>query len=164
MRAFPITLVFAVAACTAPVNAPSLAPRPAEAIDPRVPVPEVTVSPDASVILLQQLERLVTEALAGDEAFQAAASNAERIAASAGPPQSESWIAAQQALSVAVKAREPVATALSEIDGLAAAQVQQHGGLSAADLNAINAASARVAEIDARQAERIEQLRERLSG
>lgn len=162
MRRLSALVLLCVAGCAVPVSAPSLAPRAAEAIDPRVPVADTIVSADFSPQLLHQLDALVSQALAGDEAFRATAEEAERLAASAGPPQSESWIAAQQALSAAVAARAPVASALSEIDALSAARIQQLGGINSADLNAINAAAARVAEIDEREAATIARLRERL--
>ena len=164
MRGFIILSLIAAAGCAAQTDAPSLAPRAAEAIDPRVEVPEVIVSTGVTLNLPNQLETLVAQALAGDEAFRAAAAAAERLAAAAGPPQSESWIAAQQALSAAVAARAPVTLALGEIDSLAARRVQQLGGIGVADLAAIEAAAARVAEIDAREAALIEQLQERLRG
>ena len=164
MRGIPLLFLFALGACAAPESAPSLAPRTAEAIDPRVPVPEAPVPTEVAPALVQQLEALVAQAIAGDEAFRAAAVTAERLAAAAGPPQSESWIAAQQALSAAVAARAPVTRAMGEIDSLAAARIQQLRGIGAADLQAINAAASRVAEIDAREAAIIGQLQAQLSG
>ena len=164
MRGFALLLPIAAVGCAAPVTAPSLAPRAAEAIDPRVPVPETPVSTEATPALLQQLDSLVAQALAGEDAFRAAAAGAERAAASAGPPQSEGWIVAQQALSAAVAARAPVTHALGEIDELGATRIQQQGGMSAGDLSAIAAASARVGEIDARQAATIERIQAQLGG
>jgi hypothetical protein len=165
MRGIPLPMLVILAGCAAPeMNAPSLAPRAAEAIDPRVPVPEAPVPTQATPALVRQLEGLVAEAIAGDQAFRASADDAERLAEAAGPPQSESWIAAQQALSAAVAARAPVTRALGEIDALGAGRIQQLGGIGAADLAAINAAAARVAEIDARHAALIERLQARLRG
>ena len=97
-----------LSACsTPPGNYPSLAPRPQEAIDPRIPVPnEVHVGP-ADPTLSAHLAALIDQAQSGDRAFQGIAENAERLAASAGAQQSESWVAAQQALSAAQEARGP---------------------------------------------------------
>jgi len=154
-----------MAGCAGPQREPpSLAPRAAEAIDPRVPVPETPMQTRASADLVQQLGALVAEAVAGDSAFQAAAANAERLAGSAGAPESEGWIVAQQALSAAVAARAPVTRALGEVDALAATRIQRLGGISAADMAAIRAASVRVAEIDAREAAAIDRLQARLGG
>ena len=163
MRSSALLIPIALAGCAAAEHgAPSLAPRAAEAIDPRVPVPEAPVPTQATRALVEQLNALVAQAAAGDSAFQAAAADAQRLAAAAGPPQSESWIVAQQALSAAVAARAPVTVALGEIDALGATRIQRLGGMSAADLAAIQAASARVAEIDARQAALIDRVQARL--
>jgi len=159
MRVFPLIAAAMLAGCsTSETGAPSLAPRPAEAIDPRVPVPETIVSPDVSPAVAARLEALVAQAVAGDEAFRAAAERAEDLAGAAGPAQSESWIVAQQALSAAVAAREPVARAVGDIDSLGAESIAQKGGLSAADLAAIKAAAERVGEIDAREAAAIDRI------
>ena len=165
MRRFQLLLPLALAACAAPqAQAPSLAPRAAETIDPRVPVAEAPVATEATPALVQELNALVAQAIAGDQAFHAPAANAERLASGAGAPESESWIVAQQALSAAVAARAPVTRALGEIDSLGARRIQQLGGMSAADFNAISGAAARVSEIDAREAARIEQIQARLRG
>lgn len=165
MRAFAHLFPIALAGCAgAELQPPSLAPRAAEAIDPRVPVPETPVATQVTPALAQQLNALIAEAVAGDEAFRSAAAAAESLAAAAGPPQSESWIVAQQALSAAVAARAPVTRALGEIDALGATRIQALGGMSAADLAAVQAAAAQVAEIDSREATLIDRLQARLGG
>lgn len=152
-----------LAACSAPSGPyPSLAPRAAEAFDPRVPIPsEVPVGP-ADASLSAQLAALIDQAQAGDATFQDAAANAERLAAAAGSTQSESWIVAQQALSVAQEARGPTARALGDIDAIAANALEQRGGIPAGNLAAIQSAADRVAEIDRRQLERIKAIEARL--
>jgi hypothetical protein len=165
MRAFPLLLIASAGACSTPqVNAPSLAPRAAEAIDPRAPVPEPPISTTPSAGLVGQLDRLVAEAQSGDAAFKPAIDKALRLAAEAGPVQSESWILAQQALSVALSARSPVTHASAEIDSIRAEQVRRLGGIGAADMNAIDSAAARVHEIDQGEAaavDRVQALLER---
>jgi hypothetical protein len=158
-----ITLVGLLGACSAPSgHYPSLTPRAAEAIDPRVPIPsEVKVGP-ADANLSAHLAALVDQAQAGDSQFEAAAANAERLAAAAGSPQGEGWVAAQQALSVAQAARGPTTRAMGDIDGLAAAALEQRGGIPPGNLAAIQAAAARVTEIDRRQSDRIEAIEARL--
>ena len=152
-----------VGACSTPPGTyPSLAPRAAEAIDPRVPIPnEVTVGP-VDPVLSSRLAALIDQAQAGDSAFRAAAETAERLSSAAGSPQSESWIAAQQALSAAQKAREPTTRALGDIDGLAATALATRSGIPAGNLAAIQSAAAAVSEIDRRQSERIEAIEARL--
>jgi hypothetical protein len=152
MRALALVLAVPLAACAAATEAPSLSPRPAESIDPRLPVPEPPSSSTPSPALVQQLEALVNQAIAGDQAFAPLASRADDLAIAAGEKESESWIAAQTALSAAVAARAPVAAAVADIDALGAQRIKALGGIGAADLKAIDAAAARVAEIDSREA------------
>lgn len=165
MRGFALFPLIALAGCaSAGAGGPSLAPRSAEAIDPRVPVPDPPVQATPSADLVRELDALVAQALAGDEAFRAAAANADRLAGAAGAPQSESWILAQQALSAAVAARAPVTRAMGDIDSIAARRIQQLGGIGAADLAAIQSASARVQSIDSAEAAAIDRLQARLAG
>jgi len=165
MRILSLFPLLMIAACTAPaVNAPSLAPRAAEAIDPRLPIAEAAPAGPASPALVARLEAMVGRARQGDAAFQAAAGEAERLAAAAGEPQSESWVVAQQALSAAVAAREPVTQALGDIDGIGAAELASKGVVAPADQAALAAAAATVGEIDRRQAALIDRLQRRLGG
>lgn len=152
-----------VSACsTPPGNYSSLAPRPQEAVDPRVPIPnEVHVGP-ADANLSAHLAALIDQAQSGDQAFRAMAENAERLAASAGAQESESWVAAQQALSAAQEARGPTTRALGDIDALAADALQKTGGIPAGNLAAIWDAAAKVAEIDKRESDRIDAVEMRL--
>jgi hypothetical protein len=164
MRALPILALTLVSGCAAaPVPAPSLAPRAAEAIDPRVPVPDVVVSTDVSVGLPAQLNALVAQAESGDAEFRPLAERAADLARAAGSKESESWIAAQQALSAAVAARGPVTRAVGDIDALGAQRIQKLGGIGLADLKAIDAAASRVAEIDQREAAAIDRVQALLS-
>lgn len=161
----PLPLLVAgwVSACAAPDHPlPSLSPRAAEAIDPRLPVGSSLPTRPADAALTARLQGLVNAAVQGDARFQAAAADAERLTASAGEPRSESWVAAQQAVSAAVAAREATTRALGDIDMIAATRLAQQGGIGAADLDAIAAAAARVAEIDSSQASRINRLQARL--
>ena len=165
MRAFTLPLIVLLAGCAAPdVEAPSLAPRTAESIDPRVPVPEPVLPTAADAQLVASLDALVAQARSGDAAFQAAAADARRLAAAAGPRESESWVVAQQALSVAVAARAPVARAMAEIDAMGAQSVIELGGIGAANLRAILAAAAEVSAIDQREAATVSELQAALRG
>ena len=162
---FLILLCISIAGCAhTPANAPSLSPRAAEAIDPRIPVPDPVLSTVPNAALVEQLNALVGQAETGDSEFQPVASAAEKAVASAGAPQSEGWIAAQQALSVAVAARAPVTRAAADVDSLGAQRIQKLEGIAAADLKAINSASAKVRAIDNREAALIKTLQDRLGG
>jgi hypothetical protein len=166
MQTRPWLLIIAFCAlggCAAPKGTyPSLEPRAAESIDPRVPIPSEVVAGPADASLSANLAALVDQAQAGDSAFRGAVSDAERLARAAGAMQSESWIAAQQALSAAQAARGPTTRALGDIDALASTALEKQGGIQAGNLAAIRAASARVSTIDNGQAARIEAIEDRL--
>jgi hypothetical protein len=152
-----------LSACAAPGGPyPSLQPRAAEAIDPRVPVVKPMNNRPVSATLSARLSALIDQAQSGNAAFDTAASAAERLASSAGGPQSEGWIAAQEALTVAIAARKTTSTALGDIDTLAATALQTQGGIAPNDLRAIKNAQSVVASLDQRQAERTDAIQRRL--
>ena len=163
MRKPLILTVLLLGACSSPRGPyPSLQPRAAEAIDPRVqPTHPMNDRPVASA-LASQLAELISEAHGGDAAFAAAIGDAERLASSAGAPQSESWIAAQEALSAAIAARKPTAFALSNIDGLGARVLRAQGGIAPNDLKAIEQAAAEVSAMASAQTDRIDAIQKRL--
>lgn len=141
---------------------PSLQPRSVEGIDPRVPVERPLNDRPATPAIAGRLAELIGQARAGDSAFAPLAGAAERLAAGAGAAPSESWIAAQEALSAAVAARAPTVRALGDIDAIAARRLADQGGLAPNDLAAIQAAAGVVGAIEQRQAARIAALQRRL--
>ena len=159
-----VLLTGTLAGCSAPGGPyPSLQPRAAETIDPRLqPVRPINGRP-VKPALASQLAALVDQARGGDSGFEPAMAEAERLAASAGAQQSESWIAAQEALSAAIAARKPTASAVADIDALGATALQTQGGIAPNDLAAIRSAAAEAGAIDDRQARRIEAVQARLS-
>jgi len=157
--------VLTLSACAAPGGPyPSLQPRAAEAVDPRVPVVRPLNERPVSALLAARLAALVEQAQSGDAAFDGAMSSAERLAAAAGAAQSETWIAAQEALTAAIAARRPTATALGDIDEIAATSLQTNRGIAPNDLAAIQRAAAEVGTLDRRQAERVDAIQRRLAG
>jgi hypothetical protein len=163
MRRVALLLIVALSGCTVPGGPyPSLAPRAAEAIDPRVPVVRPRNDRPAGAALTARLAALVDQAQSGDAAFDAAVAEAERLAANAGAPQSEGWIAAQEALTAAIAARKPTANALGDIDEIGATALQTQRGIAPNDLAAIRSAAERVSAMDRRQAERIDAIQKRL--
>jgi hypothetical protein len=153
---FPMVLVLAACSSAGGGPYPSLQPRTAEAIDPRLqPVRPINDRP-VTPALAARLAALVDQARGGDAAFEPAAAEAERIASNVGAPQGEGWIAAQQALSAAIAARRATAGALADIDALGADALQTQGGIAPNDLAAIQKAAAQVGAIDERQARRIQ--------
>ena len=163
MRAASLLVLIPLSACAAPGGPyPSLQPKAAERIDPRVPVERPLNNRPASATLTARLAALVDEARSGDAAFASAADSAERLAAAAGAPQSESWIAAQEALTAAIAARKSTATALGDIDEMGARALQVQGGMAPNDLAAIDRASAEVVALNQRQVERTKSIQRRL--
>jgi hypothetical protein len=156
--------MLALAGCAAAsANEPSLARRPAEAIDPRVPLAVVAVAGPVDQALAGRLAQLVSDGRAGGQAFDAAVAEAEAAAAAAGPAQSESWIVAQQALSRLEAARAASTKALADVDSIASARIQDRGGLSVADLAAVDAASNELRAVTDRQTQVIAAIGARLA-
>jgi hypothetical protein len=152
-----------LAGCSStPGHYPSLQPRAAEQIDPRLPITRPMNDRPVNPALAARLDAMVSAAQSGNVTFDAAASEAERLAASAGAPQSDGWIAAQEALSGALAARKPVAMALADIDAFAANALQTQGGIAPNDLAAIQNAASVVGDLDRRQAERVKAIQARL--
>ena len=159
MRGLAILAVaITLAGCASSAAPPSLLPRPAEAIDPRVDVVRPMNDRPVNASLAGQLAALVSQARSGDAAFGPAAAEAQRLATSAGAPQSESWIAAEEALSRAVAAKEATARALGDIDSLGGDRLQANSGIAPSDLAAVQQASAEVFAIDQRQSETIKSI------
>ena len=156
-------LALVVAGCaTSNSSEPSLAPRTAEAIDPRLPIASEPALGPVDPALAARLGQLVADGKQGARTFAAALPAAEALAAAAGPSESESWILAQQALSGLEAARGASTRAQGDLDTLTAGRVQT-GGLPAGDLAAVEAASAELREITDRQARAIDALAARLS-
>ena len=163
LRFIVLSMAAALSACTTPGGPyPSLQPRAGESVDPRLPVERPINERPVRPALASRLADLVAQARAGDAAFQPAAAEAERLAGSAGAPQSEGWIAAQEALTAAIAAAGPTRNALADIDGIGASALQAQGGLAPNDLAAIKRAGAEVGALDQRQAERIKAIQRRL--
>jgi hypothetical protein len=163
MRNSVCLAVLVLSACSSPGGPyPSLQPRAAEAIDPRVPVVRPMNQRPVTPSLAARLSALIEQAHSGNAEFDSAASQAERLATAAGAPQSEGWIAAQEALTAAIAARTPTATALGDIDAIAGDALQNQRGIAPNDLAAIKSAAADVGSIDQRQADRVRAVQRRL--
>ena len=163
MRNAVCLTILALGACSAPGGPyPSLRPRAAETIDPRLPVERPINDKPVSGELAGRLSTLVEQARNGSAAFDSAAAAAERLAGNAGGRTSESWIAAQQALTAAIAARAPVTRAAGDIDAIAATALQTRGGIAPNDFAAIQRAAEEVGGLNDRQAARIAAIQRRL--
>lgn len=159
MRNLVAIALLLAAGCTSTTGSePSLAPRPAEAIDPRLPVPDPVPAGSVNAELAQRLQALVEAARSGVAQFNAQESEATRLSAAAGPMESESWIAAQQALSRLVEQHGITTRAAADIDALAANRLEGQHWIRPADREAIAAAAAEVGSINSAQTADIARL------
>lgn len=156
-------ILFATACSTEPIREPSLAPRAAEAIDPRLPIPDTIPAGPVDTSLAERLGELVGAARGGTVAFNRQEAEATRLAVAAGPMASESWIAAQQALSILIERYGVTTRAAADIDALASDRLQGQRWIRPADQQAIAAAAAEVAAISNPQAATIERLKGQLA-
>ena len=159
-----MTSLLLAAGCTSPmIREPSLAPRAAESIDPRLPIPDAVPTGPVDAALAARLNVLAETVRAAAPQFNAQDSEATRLAAAAGPMASESWIAAQQALSRLVEQHGVTTRAAGDIDALAASRLEGQHWIRPADREAIEAAAAEVASINIPQAEAIRRLASQLA-
>ena len=162
---FPVLLALLASGCAGPGgDIPSLQPRAAERIDPRLPVGQPVNDRPVDAALAARLAALVDQARSGEAEFEAAIAAARQAAASAGAPQTESWIVAQEALSGAVKARESAANAMGAIDAIGAELLIAQGGLAPSDLAAVQEAAEIVGAIERRQAAAVAAVQAQLGG
>ena len=154
-----------MAGCSTPRTAsePSLAPRAAEAIDPRVPIPDSVPSGPVDPALASRIDALLAEARSGVPAFEAREAEAARLAAAAGPVSSESWVAAQQALSRLVEQFGVTTRVAADVDALASTRLETNRWISPADRQAIESAASAVAAISEPQAAAIARIRDQLA-
>ncbi len=163
MRTFPLlVLAVAIAGCSAPNIYPSLAPRATESIDPRVPINPVPAIGALDAPISAALSEAVSAARRGVTEFNRLAGAAEGLAAAAGPRQSESWIAAQQALSALVAQHGVTTNAAATIDAIAAEGIDRTRWLTPATQSAIEAAAGEVGAINDVQSALINRLGKRL--
>ena len=145
------------------LNPPSLAPRAAEKIDPRIPVQHPIVKRGANLTLAGKLAALLNEAEQGDAAFREALGPAQRAVGAAGKSRGESWVTAQQEISALQSARAPTTRAAAAIDALAGDAIKADSGIDADELDAIQRASQEADAMAARQASEIAALSARLA-
>ncbi len=146
------TLLFVpllLTACASGVDAPSLLPRPAESADVDAPAPAATPPTPADAVQTALIARLLDQARQGDAAFEKTLPTATVSA----PPQSEAWIAAQNARSAVEVARAPTLDALSGLDAAIGDAIDK-----GQDTAALATARAEVQTIYDRQTARLDAL------
>ena len=142
--------------CTTSGPYPSLAQRPGETLPIEEPVRTHQEAP-GDAALRRRIDALAVQARQGMSDFDAAYDAAARAAAAGGAEGSDSWIAAQEALSRLEAARSRTADAVAELDQLARARADLP--TSAEDQAALDAAIEAAGRIAANQQDRINRLR-----
>lgn len=154
-----IGLVLLATSCSpGGLTEPSLAPRAAEAIDPRLPVPDNVFQGSLDAKLARRLGELVGAVRGGIASFNSREAEATRLAGAAGGSESESWIAAQQSLSRLVEQYGVTTRAAADIDELASSEVGTERWIEPADREAIAAAASEVAAISKAQSAAIDRI------
>jgi hypothetical protein len=151
---FPAAIL--LAGCITHGPWPSLAPRPDEGLTIEEPVREAPHIADDSALRVR-INNLVAEARAGNAAFERDYDDAARTAAGAGAEGSDSWMAAQQALSRVEAARGRTSDAVAELHQLAVARADQP--TSPADQAALEAAIDQADGVAAAQQARLNRIR-----
>ena len=142
---------------------PSLARRPAESIDPRLPVDVAVDARPVDPALAARLQTLMADARTSAAAFASAEPAARAKASAAGQPESESWIAAQAALSELDRLRAPFARAIADLDELRANSARSGDRASPADIAALEAAAAQLLNISERQSASLDSIRTQIA-
>jgi hypothetical protein len=155
-----LPLLASLGACQARIDAPSLAPRPAERQPILDPAPASEPDTPLDPALAGRLSAILAAAEQGQVAFdrarQAADSAVTRARGAA--EGSEAWIAAQQAVSALEAARAPVQAQVTAVAELRA----DPANAAQANRDAIDVAASRIATIDDAQAAAIQALGARL--
>ena len=160
MRGLPLLTCSLLAGCMAPGDYPSLRPRAFEAAGPPgLPVPPPPPAPPASAEIVSRVAGLIRRAESGQSAFSRTLRETRVAASSAGAANSESWIAAQEAVSGLDAAREPTVSAMAELDALNASGVDAAGlRFGDNDFAAIRAAGERVYTLAVEQQRTLDSL------
>lgn len=135
---------------------PSLAQRPDEQLTIDEPVREAPRIADDSALRVR-INNLVSEARAGNAAFDRDYEAAARAAARAGAEGSDSWMAAQQAISRVEAARGRSSSAAAELHELAVSRAGQP--ISAADQAALETGIDQADAVVAAQQARLNRIR-----
>ena len=155
-RVLAMSAAALLAGCTTKGPFPSLAPRPDERLTIDEPVREAPHIADDSALRVR-INTLVAEARAGNAAFERDYDDAARTAARAGAEGSDSWMAAQQALSRVEAARGRSSSAAAELHQLAVTRAGQP--ISPPDQAALEAAIDQADGIVAAQQARLNRIR-----
>lgn len=165
MKIAAVLLAIALTACTATTaTEPSLARREAEGIDPRIPIVNAPATDPADAALQERVAALLAQARAAERDYEAALPRARDLVAAAGPAQSESWIAAQLAVSELQRLRGPAISAAADLDAMRSTQARSGTAALASELELVEQAAAELRAINERLAASQDALADRLGG
>lgn len=134
---------------------PSLSRRPIEGIEKAEAEAPVPVAAPGSAAGTARLQAIDARIRAADAAFNAAAETARPRIAAAGPAGSESWVAAQEALSAVTAAQADLASAINDLDQLSRELVVSADPSAGADLTAAAALTTRAVDVQSEQAKAV---------
>ncbi|MCJ7420655.1 hypothetical protein [Sphingomicrobium astaxanthinifaciens] len=160
--ALSFLLLLPLAACHADRTVPALSARPAEALDPRLPVGSTT-PPPGELTVGEAIAALAARLSEGRDAFAAQWPSAEAAASAAGARGSESWVRAQEEMGLLVRSREGVARVLADAAELATGQIARDGWASPRDRAALEALLADASDLDRAQAAALARLEARIA-
>jgi hypothetical protein len=153
----PLLAALALAGCAAEEGFPSLAPRAVEKVDYEVDPVRSPLAVAHDPALAARASALLGQARSGDRDFQSALGAARSTAARAGAARSESWIAAQEALSRLEAAQKASAAAAADLDALAVSR--SNLPTNARDFEALVAAQKQAAALSSRQKAESDRIR-----
>ncbi|WP_343346074.1 hypothetical protein WJT74_01615 [Sphingomicrobium sp. XHP0239] len=158
-----ILVLLLLGACQPSLEGPSLAVRPAESIDPRLPVgsPEPPPGPLTIADRLDAIERALTT---GRAEFDRQLGPTQTRVANAGARGSENWVVALEALSLLERAHEDVAVAVADLDRLVTDQIEADGWASPTDRAAAKEQLVMARGVSEEQRSQLASLSARLSG
>ena len=154
-----LSLLMILSGCAAKGDFPSLALRPIEAkatgllADPATK-PQAAAPSDPA--LVARIGAARQAAMGSMPAFDGALATAQKAVTNAGAAQSESWIAAQMALSAAERTRDPVKNALADLDSILRTLMTERP--SSPDLVLAQQAIRDAESVDAQQATELQAL------
>ena len=155
----PLLCLVALSACQSSLQGPSLATRPAESIDPRLPVGSPDPAP-GPLTIADELSALAAKlAEAGDTFERVPLASFPSGGAAAG---SERWVAAQEIIAKLERANEPALLVLADVDALITRQIETQGWATPSDRDAALVLRDDARQTVAMQIDRIETLSARL--
>ena len=159
---FLLALLILLGGCASDMSGPSLAARPAEAIDPRLPVGS-TEPPPGPLTVATDVVSLRARLNDGAAAFDRQLAPTRQRVAAAGGRASESWVQAQETLSLLERAHRGVSVTLADLDALVTDRIERDGWASPNDRDAAQALLVEARARDAFQRAEIAALSARLA-